>query len=188
MPNKYYVILYNADVNAIVKKITFPIKAAQNSFNVPKFRNQFAGGYPALFGGADSDGADKTLIDKVSQQSRGTLKAQAPFEQFFHGEGVNDNMLFYATTNWETAERTWDEPQNCDEAEMSGIATVSLEQFSNKDSYDEMLDKLVLLSESPGGSADQLDQFKYSDTAHAFIWFIRTHLPRLRHSPPPQNV
>jgi len=170
MPNKYYVLLYMKKSNSM----TFPIKGVKNAFDQGV---QFAGGYPAIFGGTDTGGADATLIAEVTQESRGTLLAAAPFTQYFQGAKPNDNMYFYWNAAWKVTEKKWGPPANRDEGEMSGVTTVSINEFSSEDPPDTVLAKLITLSGAPGGSAAQKKEFLESETAAAFVQFVYNNCP-----------
>jgi len=169
MPNKYYTLLYIKG-----NSMTFPIKAVKNEFDG---QVQFAGGYPAIFGGTDTGGADATLIAEVTQESRGTLLAAAPFKQYFQGAQPNDNMYFYWNAAWKVTAKKWGPPANRDEGEMSGLTTVSINKFSTTDPPDTVLAKLIDLSGAPGGSAAQEKEFLESETAAAFVQFIYNSCP-----------
>lgn len=171
MPNKYYVILYRASRN----EMTFPIKAVNNEFNNAV---QFAGGYPAIFGGTDNGGGpNATMIAEVTQESRGTLQAGAPFTLFYQGVVGADTLSFYSTTAWQSTGQAWGDPTNRDEGEMESLVTVSIDEFSSQDSPDEVLDKLIALSGATGGSQNQLNEFLQSETAAAFTQFIYNNVP-----------
>lgn len=170
MPDKYYTLLYTEKSNSMM----FPIKGVKNAFDQ---QVQFAGGYPAIFGGTDTGGANATLIAEVTQESRGTLLATAPFTKYFQGAKPNDNMYFYWNAAWKITAKKWGPPANRDEGEMSGVTTVSINEFSSEDPPDTVLAKLITLSGAPGGSAAQKEQFLESETAAAFVQFIYNNCP-----------
>lgn len=170
MPDKFYVVLYRARR----REITFPIKATLNEVDNLV---QFAGGYPAMFGGTDKGGADRvnrTLDAEVREESRQTLRPTAPltFTHYFRGRVPHDDYYFYWTTNWETTEATWRRALNRDEGEMMKVVTVSLESFSEEDPPDQIQKQLIQASGAPGGTAVQEQQFFESETAAAFVQFI----------------
>jgi hypothetical protein len=170
MPNKYYTLLYTKEGNEMM----FPIKGVKNAFDQ---QVQFAGGYPAIFGGTDTGGADATLIAEVTEESRGTLLAAAPFKKYFQGAKPNDNLFFYWNAAWKITAKKWGPPANRDEGEMSGVRTVSINEFSSKDPPDTVLTKLIALSGARGGSAAQKKEFLESETAVAFVRFIYASCP-----------
>lgn len=168
MADRYYVLLYR-QTNEL---ITFPIKAPRNEADN---QLQFAGGYPAMFGGnAEGRTVDATLAAELAEESRGTLQLTAPVpaQPFYQGQANGDSYFFYWTTRWQATGTPWHPPQNRNEGEMMTIATVSGDEFTAFDPPDEVLRKLIFYSNAPGGSAQQEAEFFNSQTANAFIQFI----------------
>lgn len=138
---------------------------------------QFAGGYPAIFGGTDKGSVNETLIAEVSEESRNTFQAFGPFQPYFQGQPPNNNLLFYWTSKWEVTGNPWKKPLQRDEGEMSAIVTISLDGFTSHDPPQTVLKKLVHLSGAPGGSEKQEKSFFDSETAAAFIQFVYACVP-----------
>jgi hypothetical protein len=174
MPNKYYTVLYRSSRN----EMTIPIKAVVNQYQDQG--PQFAGGYPACFGGTDKGGMGATLIQEVDEESRRTLAANAPFNLFYQGRKDGDDYYFCWTTNWQETGTGWGNPSNRDEGEMMGIVTIDLNQFSSTDPPMTVLTKLIRLSGAPGGSQAQYDDFINSLTAEFFINFVYSCVPYSR--------
>ncbi|NEO99523.1 MAG: hypothetical protein F6K58_12750 [Symploca sp. SIO2E9] len=165
---KYYVLLHDSNT----KSITFPIKAPKNEFD---HKEQFAGGYPAIFGGTDIGGLAKTLQKEVTEESRRTLKVYDKaeyFKQFYNGETAKDRLFFYETDNWQQTGTEWGRPKNRDEGEMMEIVTLQLDLFNPKDTKNKILEDIINLSGAPGGSTSQQKEFFESETAEAFFKFI----------------
>ena len=168
MPDKHYVVLYRVRR----EEMTFPVKGERNQLDNSV---QFAGGYPAIFGGTDQGGGvDKTLDAEVREESRQTLRPTTPltFAHYFTGQRPHNDLHFYWTANWETTGTQWRPPTTRDEGEMAKIATVSLESFSSQDPPNLILDKLIKASGAPGGTTNQKQEFFTSETAAAFVQFI----------------
>jgi hypothetical protein len=154
--------------------MTIPVKAVRNEYDGTE---QFAGGYPAVFGGTDQGGADATLVAEVRQESRGTLDTAGPFTQYFGGQPPYDDLYFYWTTAWRRTGQAWRPPNDRNEGEMASIATVSIDDFSSLDPPDTVLAKLIRLTGAPGGSDAQRQQFLGSETAAALVQFVYDNLP-----------
>lgn len=167
MADKYYVLLYR-QTNELM---TFPIKAQRNEFDGAL---QFAGGYPAMFGGTAQGTVDQTLAAELDEESRGTLRLTAPVpaQPFYQGQVGNDRYFFYETTRWTTTGTAWHPPLDRNQGEMSTISSVSVHEFSSFDPPDVVLDKLIFFSGAPGGTQLQQAEFYSSQTANAFVQFI----------------
>lgn len=173
MPNKYYVVLCDGAVQTT--EMTFPVKATHNEYDG---QEQFAGGYPAMFGGTDKGGGvSPTLITEVAEESRRTLQAAQPFNHYFTGQAPHQDLSFYWTVNWGSTGTPWGAPNDRDEGEMARVATVSLELFSDEDPPDTVLEKLIDASGATGGTPQQRDQFFQSETAAAFVQFVYDNVP-----------
>lgn len=180
MPTKHYVLLYSPAENTL----TFPIKAPINTFN--NKTEQFAGGYPWLFGGNDKGGVEVTLVEETDEESGGTLAVEGPFNehnQFHFGwSEKRDAMYFYWSDKGQRTGLAWRKPTSFDQGEMTHTATVELTAFSGIDAKEQVLARLVELSRAPGGTPAQYTQFMASHTAEAFFQFIRAVGPSLRHA------
>lgn len=170
MPS-YYVIL----IDPRRRTITFPIKAVLNEYDGTI---QFAGGYPALFGGNNQDqSVTNTLIRETTEESRETWLAKPPFTQYYQGRPPFQNMFFHWSECFAATGRPWRSPRSRPEGEMSGVVTIKLNNFTSRDPPDEVLRKLIKLSGAPGGSGAQEAEFSNSQTAEAFVEFIYSQVP-----------
>jgi hypothetical protein len=165
---KYYVILDNTAGT----RFTFPIKAVLNQFDGTT--QQFAGGYPAFFGGTAAAGASnlQTVQAETTQESRSTLavNGDATLQEIIHSQINGDDLTFSWTANWRETGVAWGPPVSFATGEMSGVVTLSYGSFSgHTGSPKEVLDRLISLSGAPGGSAKQKADFFASETAAAFV-------------------
>jgi hypothetical protein len=170
MPS-YYVILFSPRK----RTITFPIKAVLNEYDG---KTQFAGGYPALFGGnSENRTVTDTLIKETTEESRDTWRVKPPFKQYYQGRAPFEHLYFYMSESFAETDVPWGPPRNHFEGEMSGVVTIKLNNFTNHDSPAEVLRKLINLSGASGGSPQQEKEFLTSQTAEAFIEFIYSEVP-----------
>jgi hypothetical protein len=173
MPSSYG-ILYRASTNSI----TIPVKAPTNVFDGTV---QFAGGYPAIFGGTNIvGGAGATISAEVTEESRRTYGAPAvgPFTQYFQGQPPHNDLTFYWTPNFAATGTPWGPPANRDEGEMISVVTVPIDgNFTDQDPPNTVLNTLIALTNAPGGTAQQRTEFFASETAAALVQFIYSVVP-----------
>jgi len=174
MTKKYYVLLYKSEP----KSITFPIKAVTNLIDK---KPQWAGGYPAIFGGTDEKrvGARDTLVKELGEESRGTLVLTKTEEQWFtlvyKGTVDQDEMYFYVTEQWQRTKKHWDpNPKDRGEGEMLKVVeNLPLKFFTKSGNFKTTMETLIEKSEVPGG--DEWASFICSETAKAFWAFIKKY-------------
>jgi hypothetical protein len=171
---KSYGILYRAATNSI----TIPVKAPTNAFDGSV---QFAGGYPAIFGGTNiAGGVGPTISAEVTQESRRTYGAPAagPFTQYFQGQPPHDDLTFFWTSNFAATGTPWGPPANRDEGEMLSVVTVPITgNFTDQDPPNTVLNTLIALTGAPGGTAAQEAEFFASETAVALVQFVYSVVP-----------
>jgi len=165
MTQKYYAILDNASGS----QFTFPLKAAKNEYTGAV---QYAGGYPAIFGGTAAGNALATIQAETTQESRATLAVDngAALHQIIQSTVGPDTLTFYWTNGWRNTGTPWGPPTSFATGEMSKVVTLSYSSFVGyTGSPGQILDRLIALSGAPGGTPQQKEEFRTSETAAAFV-------------------
>lgn len=145
---KYYTVLYSQE-KGDPGRITFPVKSSRNGVDG---KIQYAGGYPAMFGGddEDDDGPYATLEREVSEESRRTLSAKRPFNSYWHSGDGENAYWFYSTTTWDQTGTVWDQPRDRNEGEMLKWVSLDIARFEHYKTDKALLERLIQLSVSPG--------------------------------------
>lgn len=175
---RYYVVLCTADTMQVPIKTTVPYANG----NLP-----FSAGCPQFFGGGGNN-VGQTLIDEVSQESRGTLQFVSRSEPlaFHQGQAQGQQMRFYISKSvagqalrWQATGVAWDpDPPPPNDREMDRIVEVRRADFLADDLLDDdaILNKLRLLTGTL--AAPNWAEFRQSETAKAFVKFIRDKWPQ----------
>lgn len=191
---KFYVLFWSQNTNEII----FPIKKTHNAFDGSR---QFAGGYPAFFGGnLQVNNVLTTLINEVEEESCETYSIQGNNNDDFdflipginiRGNGDFDKMHFYTTKIFRRTDVDWPNYQYPDHkaprrdyGEMDTIFTVNIDNFRGMNwttPPDDILRELISICGDHQGCDHQYLQFMDSETGRAFVQFIQSKIsPRNR--------
>ncbi|NET04341.1 MAG: hypothetical protein F6K16_06330 [Symploca sp. SIO2B6] len=156
-----------------------PVKADQNPYNPAA--QWLAAGSPQFFGGSPQGTTPlDTMIQEVHEESRTTLELLDTSEESFFSPSLDAQTKLYffysLSPRWRETGKPWNpNPQQPQQREMKALVTVNKSDFQGLNSQQEIINKLIAVTQTTGASG--INDFRNSYTATAFFKFIKEIWP-----------